>query len=60
MKFYTGAEQRHARAQAARKKAALKKRYPVELTDPITPCDDRMKETAAEVAEEMEAGLDQD
>ncbi len=30
------------------------------LTAPITPCDDKMKETAVDVAEEREAGLDQD
>lgn len=63
MKFYTDAEKRQQRARTA---AIKQKRAPVNLTDPIAPCGDvseateQMKETAAEVAEEMHAGLDKD
>ncbi len=55
MKLYTAAEKRRARVRAMRKKAET-----VVLTDPIAPCDEKMKETAAEVAEELDAGLNQD
>ncbi len=52
MRFYNSGERRE--------KADARKKRAIELVNPITPCDDRMKETAAEVAEEIDAGLDQD
>lgn len=54
MKFYNSGKRR---VQAEKRKQKL---TPVELIDPIAPCDEKMKETAAEVAEEIDAGLDQD
>ncbi len=54
MKFYNRGKRR---AQARKRK---RRRTPVELTEPISPCDEKMKETAGEVAEEMATGLDQD